>query len=107
MTNKRGFQLYPIFLIVIILYVSICVVSATLNESVDDLGAVFSLNSYKANTTLDTGVAYIINSTNYEKFPQELYYRNGTIAGWLINGTFATEFPYDIWIRGSWNSTWC
>lgn len=51
-------------------------------------------------TDTDSGLleVHTINSSGNDNFPQDLYYRNGTIAGWLINGTFTTENPWDIWI---------
>jgi len=64
--------------------------------------------TYMTVTTLSDGEILsvdIVNSSNCRNFPQELYYRNGTIAGWLLNGTFTTEFPFDIWINCYWNNT--
>lgn len=59
----------------------------------------------EVNVTMDNSShIYIVNTTN-SFFPFDLYYRNGSLAGWFYNGNFTREFPFDLWIYFNMNDT--
>lgn len=54
-------------------------------------------------TNNDTGIIEIHSADNETTFP--LFKRDGTPYGWIVDGNFTRENPFDIWIYVRWNDT--